>query len=332
MPLLHSASPQAFNRNVKTLMGDIGKSPHVQSRAQALAIAFATKRRAGRAAGGVVPGYEAGGIVEPQQTPSAMGVAPAMMPPPMGAPGMAAPAPAMNSAPGLPPSMPNQPPPGQGLVPPTSPQWAQGVAQNAAPPAIAQNAAPTPPGPVNPMARPLMAAGGGLARAQGGMNMAKAPNLNASWQTRAEDRRLHVGPILSAVMGRTDNHRAQVPSGSYVLPAAHIASMGHGNSIAGLSLAQSMFGGPYGMAAPRMARGSTMPRLRRFADGGTPQESYGQPVDVDLSGGEYVIPPEAIIARYGNLKDGHRILDAWVMDARKREIATQKKLPPPAQS
>jgi hypothetical protein len=52
MPLTKSSSPQAFKKNVKTLIGEIGKSPHVlQSRAQALAVAYSIKRR-NRAEGG----------------------------------------------------------------------------------------------------------------------------------------------------------------------------------------------------------------------------------------------------------------------------------------
>src|SRR5258707_10948120 len=47
MPLDHSKSPGAFRTNVSTLMHDVGKSPHVQSRQQALAIAYDTARRAG---------------------------------------------------------------------------------------------------------------------------------------------------------------------------------------------------------------------------------------------------------------------------------------------
>ena len=46
MPLKHSASKKAFKSNVKTLMGEVGKSPHVQSKAQALAIAYSEKKRA----------------------------------------------------------------------------------------------------------------------------------------------------------------------------------------------------------------------------------------------------------------------------------------------
>lgn len=51
MPLDKSGGQPAFKRNVKTLMGEVGSSPHVQSRAQALAIAYDIKRR-GHAAGG----------------------------------------------------------------------------------------------------------------------------------------------------------------------------------------------------------------------------------------------------------------------------------------
>lgn len=53
MPLRSGSSPQAFKANVRTLMGEIGKSPHVQSREQALAIAYA-KQRQGRQGGGSV--------------------------------------------------------------------------------------------------------------------------------------------------------------------------------------------------------------------------------------------------------------------------------------
>jgi hypothetical protein len=54
MPLESGSSEGAFKRNVSTLMGEVGKSPHVQSRAQALAIAY-SKQRAGRAEGGLTP-------------------------------------------------------------------------------------------------------------------------------------------------------------------------------------------------------------------------------------------------------------------------------------
>ena len=53
MPLRSGSSPEAFKQNLSTLMGEVGKSPHVQSRQQALAIAY-SKQRQGRQTGGGV--------------------------------------------------------------------------------------------------------------------------------------------------------------------------------------------------------------------------------------------------------------------------------------
>lgn len=52
MPLIHSSSPAALHANMRTLSGEIGKSPHVQSRDQAIAIALDIKRRSKHAFGG----------------------------------------------------------------------------------------------------------------------------------------------------------------------------------------------------------------------------------------------------------------------------------------
>jgi hypothetical protein len=46
MPLLHSKSAKARDKNIGTLTKEIGKSPHIQSKAQAIAIAYETQRRA----------------------------------------------------------------------------------------------------------------------------------------------------------------------------------------------------------------------------------------------------------------------------------------------
>lgn len=47
MPLIHGKSGKALAENMRTLHADIGKSPHVQSAKQAVAIALETQRRAG---------------------------------------------------------------------------------------------------------------------------------------------------------------------------------------------------------------------------------------------------------------------------------------------
>jgi hypothetical protein len=46
MPLIHSASKKARAKNTKTLIGEIGKSPHVKSVKQAVAIGYSEQRRA----------------------------------------------------------------------------------------------------------------------------------------------------------------------------------------------------------------------------------------------------------------------------------------------
>jgi hypothetical protein len=156
-------------------------------------------------------------------------------------------------------------------------------------------------------------------------------------QPFAGSRQLHVGPVVSSVPGRTDNHKIKVPSGSYVLPAAHVSSMGHGNTLSGFSLADKMFGGPYGVSAKAAHPAFHAPHMSKsmlgYSSGGAPRNPEAndyEPVDVDVSGGEYIVPPWVIQQRYGNLDNGHKVLDDWVMDQRAKEIKTQKALPPPA--
>lgn len=190
--------------------------------------------------------------------------------------------------------------------------------------------------PVEPMNRPLMSTGGALERASGGFNMAKGPHISPPWQQRNEIRGMTTGPILSAVPGRTDRHSVTVPGSSYVLPSQHVASLGQGNTIAGFASLNHMFGpgGPYGSPSMKISHGSGAPhppRPMKFSDGGSRDDGVGKPTPVILSGGEFVIDPESVrMIGKGSIKEGHKILDAWVMSTRRREIATQKKLPPPA--
>jgi hypothetical protein len=101
MPLIKSGSKAALKKNMETLHAEIGKSPHVQSQKQAVAIALETQRRAGRAMGGVVPNM-------PMTTPGNPMMAPRpMMPNQMPSPGMGVAAPPMMMPPkGLNGSMP----------------------------------------------------------------------------------------------------------------------------------------------------------------------------------------------------------------------------------
>jgi hypothetical protein len=93
--------------------------------------------------------------------------------------------------------------------------------------------------------------------------------LTPGWIERQEAHNSsHVGPIMSTVGGRTDNHAINVPSGSYVLPAAHVSALGQGNTLNGMQILQNMFGPPmktpHGAGPPRppgMMKPPAMPGL-----------------------------------------------------------------------
>ena len=179
---------------------------------------------------------------------------------------------------------------------------------------------------------------GVVPRAAGGL----MPTSPPSWQTRAEARNLmHTGPILSAVPGRTDRHSMSVPSGSYVLPADAISHLGQSNSIAGLKVANRMFGSaaPYGGASMGITRGAGAPRPPKLmgvmtdAGGSRGDGKIGSAVPVVTAGGEFVIKPSVVMAiGGGDINKGHRILDKWVLKLREEHKKTLKRLPPPAKA
>jgi hypothetical protein len=267
MPLEHRSSPAALHRNMHTLFSEIGRSPHVQSRAQAIAIGLATQRRAaaGKANGGGVADYDDGGAVD-------------------GGLAMAAPVPGVMNG--------------------------------------------------SPMA------GTPMSRAEGGFSMAKAPHLSTPWFSRQQARPLHTGPVLSSVPGRTDHHPVRVPSGSYVIPADVVSGRGQGNTIAGTQALQRMFKmGPFGSSIPKLGHGS-LPKPPKppkpFASGGLadqPDEDdrVGEPVPVNIAGGEVVVPPQHLLeVVHPDLETAHKIMDAWILHERSKLIKTLKKLPGPA--
>lgn len=125
---------------------------------------------------------------------------------------------------------------------------------------------------------------------------------------RATDQVCHVGPIPSAVGGRTDHLPMHVRSGSYVIPADIVSSLGEGNTMNGFKILDHMF-------SPHQDDG-------RYAMGGT--------VPIVAAGGEYVIPPHVVAGLgKGNLDAGHKNLDDFVKGYRKKTIKTLQKLPGP---
>lgn len=143
-------------------------------------------------------------------------------------------------------------------------------------------------------------------------------------KARASGGRVHVGPIISTVGGRTDKHAMSVPSGAYVIPADVVSGLkgAQGNTLAGMKILDHLFGphGPYGSSLARMKH------VHRAAGG-----SVDEPVPIMSAGGEQVIAPE-IVQRIGkgNMDHGHRILDAFVKRVRSKNVKTLKNLPGPA--
>ena len=141
---------------------------------------------------------------------------------------------------------------------------------------------------------------------------------------------IHEGPIHSPVAGRTDHLPMNVKSGSYVIPADIISSMGEGNTMAGFKIARKMFSSsPYSQEAKQPYEEAVQP----YAEGkpyGARAAGGETPVEIVAAGGEYVISPEDVAKLGGgDMNHGHEILDHFVKGYRAKTIATLKKLPGP---
>lgn len=117
----------------------------------------------------------------------------------------------------------------------------------------------------------------------------------------------HAGVFPSAVPGRTDRLPVTVGTGAYILPADVVSALGEGNTLAGVKALEGVIG-------------SHKPR---FASGGG--------VKIIAAGGEYAIPPDVVKKiGDGDMDKGHAILDQFVLNVRKKNIKTLKKLPGPS--
>lgn len=121
---------------------------------------------------------------------------------------------------------------------------------------------------------------------------------------------LHEGPLHSRDGGRTDVLPVDVESGAYIIPADTVSALGENNTEAGQARLDDIFG-----SIPE----SPMPRA---SGGGVP---------IIAAGGEYAVSPAKVAAiGGGDITQGHRILDQFVLKIRKQHIDQLKKLPPPA--
>lgn len=170
--------------------------------------------------------------------------------------------------------------------------------------------------------------------ARGGLHMG-APRAQRA-------KKLHTGPIHSAVAGRTDHLPMHVPSGSYVIPADIVSAMGEGNTMAGFKRIKRMFGGtPYNQGQTPYSKGSA-PYDKGQMPYDAPSTPYGMglpgraaggeasAVPIVAAGGEYVLSPEEVRkVGKGDMDLGHRALDEFVKRFRRETIKTLQKLPPP---
>ena len=120
--------------------------------------------------------------------------------------------------------------------------------------------------------------------------------------------KVHKGPIVASVAGRTDHLPMHVEAGSYVVPAAEVSAIGEGNSLNGFKILEAM-----------MAK-----------RGGARPKGKVQATPIIAAGGEFVIPPETVLViGEGDMDYGHAILDELIKAIRQKTIKTLQKLPGP---
>lgn len=155
-----------------------------------------------------------------------------------------------------------------------------------------------------------------------------------TWVTRREatDATHTSGLFNSPVPGRTDKLDTMVPAGAYVVPADVVSGLGEGNTMAGSAVLDKMFhSNPFGIQDQRLRGGAGVPHApaayRQPRAAGGPTNGH---VPIVAAGGEYLIHPSAVRALGGgNIKKGHKILDHFVLHARKNIVKETSKLPGP---
>jgi hypothetical protein len=156
---------------------------------------------------------------------------------------------------------------------------------------------------------------------------------------------VYAGPLHSHVPGRTDKINLNVKPGSNVIPADVVSMIGEGNTLAGSAVLKVMFGqkaltgsvpAPHarpGIVERRMEHHAMLPgagQVRGYEDGGeAPDPRTEGAAPVVVAGGEHIIAPEEIKAKFGDLAHGHKSLAEFVGEMRRREIKRLRTAPPP---
>jgi hypothetical protein len=142
---------------------------------------------------------------------------------------------------------------------------------------------------------------------------------------RQKNPKVFHGPLKAAIPGRTDRMPIHVASGSYVLPADCVSSLGENNTDAGFEVVKKMI-------EDAKSRGGRVgfDLKQKYGINGPYHEPTGV-VPCVVAGGEYILSPEEVRAfGDGDLDEGHKVLDAFVKKQRQKHIKTLRKLPGPA--
>lgn len=158
------------------------------------------------------------------------------------------------------------------------------------------------------------------------------------WVKKEASESYHPSGLFSGSSGgRTDVLNRAVPAGGYVIPADVVSGLGEGNTMAGAAVIDKMFhSDPYGITSPGNRHGGrgipSAPAAFKeannssssFARGGSPKS-----VPIVAASGEYMLHPDDIVKKFGDLDRGHKILDKWVVSRRKEIAKTMLKLKGP---
>ncbi len=140
---------------------------------------------------------------------------------------------------------------------------------------------------------------------------------------RSKDPKVFHGPLKVAVPGRTDRLPINVFSGSYVLPADCVSSLGENNTEAGFEVVKKMI-------EDERSKGGRVGMAQKYGLHGHYHEPKPK-VEVIVAGGEYILTPDEVeLFGDGDLDAGHKALDAFVKKQRQKHIKTLRKLPAPA--
>lgn len=131
------------------------------------------------------------------------------------------------------------------------------------------------------------------------------------------------GPLKSNAGGRTDVIPTSVQSGSYILPADYVNSIGEDSSAHGHRVWQAM----QDKVVSDFYGANAQVAKKQMAAGGNATNK----VPIMAAGDEHVVPPEVVKAfGRGSMEAGHERLNKMVMEERQRHIRRLASLPPPA--